>query len=230
MCLLVVGIFSIAAKPNTLILSAILLLLGFSFGQVHRLRPTGLILLRLKWLFLSILLIYLFLTPGTAIPWLPHATMQGLEQGSLRIVALVLFIAAVNLLIRSAEQAELAFAILWLLRPLRWLHFPVNKFAVRLVLTLDYVSSLHKVLRQQPPLGGPADSQGGNGFVQRSYRFVNFAADRAAYLYHQVLAQAEHNQQVFIDQPQQTQPRHRQWLAPLFLVLMYLYVDLAAGR
>ena len=224
-CLLILGGFTVLADPKSLLLTAVLLLLGFSLGQIHRLRGTGRILLRLKWLFFSIFLIYLFLTPGASLPLLPQATVQGLELGVLRLFALILFIAAVNLLISSAEQAELTYAILWLLRPLRLIRFPVVRFAVRMALTLDYVSNLHEILqelkRKQAATNGQDYEQQNFTWLMRAKRFIDLAATRASFLFQRVLQQAETNPQTHIEQPIQVHPQHWQWLVPALLLLLY---------
>ena len=220
------GGFTVLTDPKSLLVTTVLLLFGFALGQIHRLRSTVRILIRLKWLFFSIFLVYLFLTPGVSLPLLPQATVQGLELGMLRLLALILFIAAVNLLVRSAEQAELTYAILWLLKPLRLIHFPVDRFAVRMALTLDYVNSLHGILqelkRNKAAASGQDQEQTQLTLLQRCQRFIDLAASRASFLFQRVLQQAESNPQAYIEQPVQVQPTQRQWSAPALLLLVYL--------
>lgn len=142
-------------------------------------------------------------------------------MGGLRLAALVLFIAAVNLLIRSIKPAELTYAIVWLLHPLRWFQFPVDRFAVRLALTLDYVSQLHLLLQQDSNPVADVTVEYPQSLKLRASRFIELAANRAGFLYGQVIQQAERNPQVSVQRPSKVRPGNNQWLLPISLLLLY---------
>ncbi|RLK50201.1 energy-coupling factor transport system permease protein [Alkalispirillum mobile] len=101
---------------------------------------------QLKFLFLSIAVLYLFLTPGQAL-WPggePGAvpSREGLAEGLLRVFALAALVAAVHWLMRSQSRADLIAGLGWVLRPLRLVGLDVDRVAVRLVLTLETVPRL----------------------------------------------------------------------------------------
>jgi len=126
------------------ILVASLYLFELVQGMPTQLHNALKMLKRLRWLFLSILVVYLFFTPGILllpdVLWGP--TQEGLIQGLVRIVVLVLIVAAVNVLIGSTGQAEFLSAVSWCLQPLSWLGLSHERLAVRISLTLATVGVL----------------------------------------------------------------------------------------
>ena len=129
-----------------LLAGASLVLPLYLFGNKIHFHTSLMMLKRLKWLFVSILVVYLFFTPGQLLlpdlTWSP--TLEGLMQGLLRVAVLVLLVAAVNFLISSTEQDDFLSAILWCLRPLSFVGLPHERLAVRITLTLDEVSQIRK--------------------------------------------------------------------------------------
>lgn len=109
---------------------------------------TALIMIRrLKWFFLSILMVFYFFTPE-----LPPAQQsisyvnQGLLLGLFRICALMVIIFAVNLFIKTTEKEEILAALIWILAPLRILYINIDRFSLRAVLTLEYIEYLSDYL------------------------------------------------------------------------------------
>ena len=108
---------------------------------------------RMRWLFLSIAVIYLWLTPGAPLipgadsyaQWLP--TVDGLWQGGLRIIALALMVAAASLLLHVTAREQMLAALRWLLAPLGMLGVPHERFAVRAALTLEAVTQVQGQVR-----------------------------------------------------------------------------------
>lgn len=123
------------------------------------------LLRRMRWLFLSITVIYLWLTPGVplipGIPslaeWLP--TVDGLWLGVLRALSLALMVTAASLLLFVTSRDEILAALHWLMTPLGLLRFPHERFAVRAALSLEAVAQVQSHVRSAlagaEKVGGP---------------------------------------------------------------------------
>jgi len=142
--LLFLCVASASAKHAQLIFTFTLLSLGFALGQRVILLKTVKVFYRLKWLFISILLLYLFVGNGEF-----HWQLSALEPGLLRVLSLMLLIAAVNLLVQSSTPGEFIAALLWLMSPLRRLGLPTQRIAIRMALTLEMVSKLQTLFEQE---------------------------------------------------------------------------------
>lgn len=97
---------------------------------------------RMRWLLLSILLIYAFTTPGEYLSNMPFGiapTVEGVEHGGLQVMGLMIALAALTLLYAGSTTAQLILGLYLLLQPLKYLGIAVERFAVRLSLTLQYV-------------------------------------------------------------------------------------------
>ncbi|HEY5604364.1 MAG TPA: energy-coupling factor transporter transmembrane component T [Gammaproteobacteria bacterium] len=107
------------------------------------------IIRRMRWLFLSILVVYLWFTPGE--PMLPVdsgfiPTLQGLQTGLLRVFSLILIIFAVNYFISTIARNTLVEAIVWLLYPLNWLGVDTRRLALRIALTLELIPRMQQLV------------------------------------------------------------------------------------
>lgn len=109
--------------------------------------PRGLLrrLRRLRWLFLTIVVIYGWLTPGLPV-WQPlghfSPTATGLVQGMLRCLNLVVILAAVHWLLSRLDRESLVSGLYWIARPVVSLGLRPETLAVRLVLTLEYLDQV----------------------------------------------------------------------------------------
>jgi len=111
------------------------------------------LLRRMRWLFLSIAVIYLWLTPGTPLirgfpsfaEWLP--TVEGLWQGLLRSTSLALMVTAASVLLAVTPRDEILSALHWMLSPLKLVRFPHERFAVRAALCLEAVTQVQAHVR-----------------------------------------------------------------------------------
>ncbi len=124
------------------------------------------LLLRMRWLFLSILLVYAFSTPGELVPLFPLSfapTYDGLLQGAAQLARLLIALALLNLLLHDSSKQDLIAGLYLCLLPFRYLGLNVSRFAARLMLTLHYVetiteqknqklsfAALHQALDQHP--------------------------------------------------------------------------------
>lgn len=97
---------------------------------------------RMRWLFLSIFIIYAFGTPGELLPQFPVSfapTFEGINLGWQQIEKLLLALAALALLVTRTSKEHLMLGLYMLLRPLKLAGLNVERFAARLMLTLNYV-------------------------------------------------------------------------------------------
>lgn len=102
------------------------------------------LLRRTRWIFVSLLLIYAYATPGVAV-WAQldaySPTLEGLLDGLLQLGRLVCTLAGLAILLTRLNQIQLIEAVFVLLAPLQAIRFPRERVAVRLALTLRYAES-----------------------------------------------------------------------------------------
>ena len=106
---------------------------------------------RMRWFFLSILVIYFWFTPGQAFSpalanalWFP--SVDGVELGLIRVACLVLIIAAVSALLQSTRREQLFTAIYSLFAWTRYLGLSPERFAVRATLTLETMTKVQAMI------------------------------------------------------------------------------------
>lgn len=195
---------------NILLAAALLLFLYLKLDE--RAWPVAWRLLRrMRWLFLSIAVIYLWLTPGapliradTAVtPWLP--TVEGLWQGGLRVAALAVMVAAASLLLQLTPRDQILAALRWLLAPLGAVGFPHERFAVRAALTLEAVPQVQERVRSALAA------------VPCQTAPLNRIAAVAAAIFAGVKGEAESSPCAAVTLPDQTPPAWSQWGIPLLL-------------
>lgn len=100
---------------------------------------------RARWFFFSIFLIYAFGTPGELVPHFPVSvapSFEGLHLALLQISRLLIALAALNILLVTTKKDELMLALYILLQPLKYVGLDVERFSVRLLLTLNYVDEV----------------------------------------------------------------------------------------
>ncbi len=100
---------------------------------------------RMRWLFLSIFIIYAFGTPGELLPQFPVTiapTYEGIYLGWQQVEKLLLALAALALLVTRTSKEHLMLGMYMLLTPLKFAGLNVERFAARLMLTLNYVEEL----------------------------------------------------------------------------------------
>ncbi|WP_172600037.1 CbiQ family ECF transporter T component [Sulfuricystis multivorans] len=99
---------------------------------------TRALLRRTRWLLLSLLMLYLFFTPGEYLPGMAGTlglTHEGLRRGAEQIGRLLTLLASLALLHRQLGTTGLLAGLHWLLTPFAWR----EKTVVRLMLVLDTV-------------------------------------------------------------------------------------------
>ncbi len=128
-----------------LVLGGVLLAAAYG-GSGRRVSAQGRrMLVRLRWFFLSIAVLYLWFTPGEALlPALGAASpsWSGLAQGLLRTGSLVLIVLAVDLLLQLTPRDQMLGALYRLACLLRPLGLSAERFALRMSLTLEAVGRI----------------------------------------------------------------------------------------
>jgi|GEM_PF-797512 len=182
--------------------AASLLITHACLGRASLLRY-GRGLMRLRYLFLAILILYVGLTPGTPL-WsvLPGISVDGLSEGARRALVLADLLAAVFWLTQVTPMPALAGGLLWLLRPLRLIGVDDRRLGLRLALALEYVTEAGQLI----------DS------LRRESRRGLIDAAAAAILRAEELSYSEHGD---VTVPMPPAPPLWQWLAPLSLVALF---------
>ena len=100
---------------------------------------------RMRWLFVSLLLVYAYATPGEYLAFLPlnvAPSYEGLRMGLMQIAKLLIAVASLSALFASASKSQLMDGLWTLLAPLRLMGLNVERFTVRMLLTLHYVEQM----------------------------------------------------------------------------------------
>lgn len=192
---------------------------------------TWLMLKRMRWLFLSMVVIYFWFTPGQAILAVMadySPTWQGIQMAGYRIGSLIVIVVAVNIVIKSTPRELITSGLLWLLTPLSYLGLPHERLAVRIVLTFNMISEIqyeYDLLKRAKHTDEPAmqprqNSRG--GFLQRLDRLGELGAN----LFMNVVAKAQQSQEHSIELPAESAPPLVQWTLPLMLAGGFIAVKL----
>lgn len=100
---------------------------------------------RMRWLFISIFIIYAYGTPGEYVQHFPvnfAPTFEGFSLGLLQIAKLLIAVASLSILFATSSKEHLMAGLYMLLSPLSLIGLNVQRFTARLLLTLDYVEEL----------------------------------------------------------------------------------------
>jgi energy-coupling factor transport system permease protein len=171
--------------------------------------------LRLRWLLLAIVLVYGWWTPGTSLlpafgSWSP--TTAGMVAGFLRILSLVLIVAAVHLLLQLTGRSELLPAIMQLIRPVTT-RTARERLAVRILLSIEAVTRV-QTLVSETLNSHPVNS-----------RKLSSLGVTARVLYRAVLDRAAQTGVDVIEIIELESPPLWQWLIPLALcTVIYITV------
>lgn len=125
---------------------ALLVLTSALFALALKLSAKQLLSLirRTRWILFSLLLIYAFTTPGTALVTqlgVMSPTREGLLDGLLQLGRLASVLSGLAILLALLTQAQLISGLYSLAYPLRWFGLSRERVAVRLALTLAYAES-----------------------------------------------------------------------------------------
>ena len=145
--LLMLCLLATIHTPQSLIAVLSLVLAGYVLTSLFYLRHIRIMIARLRWFLISILVVYLWFTPGEPIfdmSYLPSS--EGLIMGFSRLVSLLAIILAVNLLIRSTKKDDLISSIIWMTYPLTLAGFSRERLAVRIALTFDAITDVEMMM------------------------------------------------------------------------------------
>ncbi len=208
---------ALGGTPELLLASVVLacLYLFVRRTEEHGSQSQGLwrMLRRMRWLFLSLLIIYFWFTPGQPLlPLYGMPTREGIAAGVVRVASLVMLVAAVHLLLCTTSREQLVTAIHWLARPLTILGLSADRLALRIVLTLENVVEAQHLLGQYKP----AVSASGHSIVR--------IGASAAGLFQQILKRAEAAPLVDVALSDDVRPPLYQWCYPLILGVLFWWV------
>lgn len=211
-CFIIFAAFVSLGQYAVLILGGVLLLLIWLVSKQGPSSKAWRMLKRMKVFYFSILLIYLWFTPGEIIfslfeNWSP--TYEGLFQALERILALCLLVFAVETLLRLTPRHLLLTGLYYLATPLVLLGLNRDQFIVRVILTLDLVSSDHE--------SKPKDSQ--QGFKPYLNNVTQRLADKITDTIHMKASTEPMTFEL------QAPPNMTQWMWPLCLLILFLSVS-----
>lgn len=181
---------------------------------------------RLRWLFLSIFIIYLWFTPGRPLVSdyaniLP--TVEGVQLGLLRIASLIVIVLAVNVLVRSISRGGLIASILWLSKPINLIGIPNERLAVRIALTLEDVDKVQSLYAQRIEKPIPAANNLNNSYSSRlSHRLTSIGVV-AHGLFSSVIQAALDTVPQQYSLHEQSPPPVIQWCYPVLLLLVFQF-------
>lgn len=211
LCFLLFCLLLVRPDTEQLLLAALLVAVLLATLSLPQLRRTFSMVRRLRWLLLSVLVIYGWFTPGPFLQLpLPEPlwpSRAGLEAGLLRISILILILLAAGILLVKTSRQQLIAALYWLLWPLTYLRLSPERLAVRLSLTLDYVE------QQQTFWQAPA-ATGNERFGGRLHRIARHLAT----LLPRLFEQAEQFSRDTLTLELLSPPSLIQWGWPLLLV------------
>lgn len=204
--LLVLALGLAAGGGYRLALGAALVAAGQGLASAARLGPLWRTLWRLRFLWLTLCVVYFWMTPGAPLvaqwgPWSP--TVAGLKEGLLRVGALVVIAAGAHLLVQTTPREQLLLGIHWLAAPLGRMGLSRERLALRLVLVLDTVPKI------QPLAHLRASNRGGR---------IGTIGSRLAGLYAWTLQQARETALEPIVLPKHGPPPLYQWPVPIALL------------
>ena len=200
------------ARPGLLIAGVLLLALLYLFLGTSSLKASLLMLKRLRWLFMAILIIYGWWSPGERLwpaagNWSP--TLVGLQFGLLRVLILMTIVAAVQLLILNTRREILLPAIMQLIYPITTRALR-ERFAVRTLLAIEYVPRVQT-------MAADIHAQQSDT-THRLGRLANSSRQ----LYQNVLQQAELAGNDSIEISELTAPVWWQWLLPATMIAVII--------
>ena len=205
---LILGGFLALGGFNDLLIAIGAITLAYALAGAGLAGAAWPMLRRMRWLFLSLLIIYFWFTPGQPLLFPQGPTQEGIETGLQQIGSLVMLVMAVSLLLQTTTRAQLIVAILWLAAPLGWIGFSTERLAVRLVLTLETVVDAQQLLKQRMPAATDSNPIA---------RIGNVASE----LFEGVIARAEQAACHAIEIPDFGHPPLHQWLYPFALGVIF---------
>lgn len=167
------------------------------------LRHLGRTIRRLRYFYLSLLLLYGWFSPGEpAMPALGaySPSIDGVLKAARYIAVLMAITSLVQLLMAAYSRETLVAGLRWWLRPLRAVRLDPDRVALRLMLVVEVLPRL-RVLASSPG-GAPASGRGPTAVAQR-----------AAVIFERTLAEAERETPPRLALPALAAPAPGEWIA-----------------
>lgn len=135
---------TLAVMANNIILAWLLIVFAVLQAAIIVLRTLHFssLVIRFKWLFLVMLLILSFSTPGEHLQHWPLAispTYEGLQLAMTQVMRIIVILAVLSLILALNTRSQLISGFYVLASPLQYIGLKVDRFAARLWLTLHYV-------------------------------------------------------------------------------------------
>jgi len=214
-CFIIFALFLALGGPLQVVWGGLLVGILFSISGFQVVKRAWPMLRRMRWFFLSIFLIYLFMTPGEPIisvlappSWLP--TQEGVLAAIHRISVLILMVLAVHWLLLYTPRQALVSALYQLVWPLGCLGLSRERFAVRVGLVFEAMEPVQQLVahRAVQVKGGDKDLN----------RYANIAAG----LMTDIIALSDKVECRSIDVDVATTPPPLQWgwVLVMFVVMM----------
>lgn len=219
-CFLIVSLcIALGSVPQFYLALLLVVILGACYGA-RTLTSVWPMLRRLRWFFLSILLIYWWLTPGQALwqgapAWLP--SVEGLGFALHRIAVLVIIIAMVGLLLRTMRREQLISALYWLASPLRLIGMRPEQFALRVVMALECVAEVQGLVAEAVKARSAQMSK------------LEHYGTVATAVFTEVLLRGDLQQCTDMELEIGVKPPLTHWILPLCLVVAFYGVSLISG-
>lgn len=115
------------------------------------------LLRRSRWLLISLILVYAFVTPGVAAIAVLGAyspSREGLVSGGLQALRLISLLATLALLLATTSRDRILAGLYFLLRPLVLIGVDIDRVAARIWLTLHYAEKADKAEQAGPRRSG----------------------------------------------------------------------------
>lgn len=231
--LVILSIFSTQGEWITLLLTGVLIL-PFYIVYPYLWRSALFMLFRLKWLFFSILLIYLIFTPDISPESFDanqriNSLIVQISPALFRIAVLILIIFAVNLFLKTTSKEQILAALLWLFYPLKVLQIDINRISLRAVLTLEYIEVLTQRLaeyKQNNTVEQGQLSRHRQGFRQKLKHIKNtffHLIDHSGIILREILDEAENTSGKIVTIDCLEGPQLFQYLIPVMLGLLFIF-------
>lgn len=121
-------------------------LMALAVATVH----LRLLLRRSRWLLLTMLVMFGWLTPGTPLSMIPGASQEGLLLAAESVARLFSALATVAMILKALPAPDLVAGMRSLLAPLALLKVSRDQIAVRLALTLEEVEASRRTEGGEP--------------------------------------------------------------------------------
>jgi energy-coupling factor transporter transmembrane protein EcfT len=164
------------------------------------------LLRRLRWLFLSLLILNLWFS-SPELQLVP--SLQGIITALERITALIILVLAAHLLLRTTPTTEIISALTWWFAPLRYIGVRTEIIALRLSLVLDTVREVQALSLQLPPR-------------ESEQNRIQYISASVSQLFITVSQQAENTALRCLEIPKLEPIPWQQWTYPLLLIFLML--------